>query len=43
MAKTDIGVRTGPQPGLANNPEMGNWIYKEIFTKLDITEYFKNS
>ena len=30
MAKTDIGVKTGTQPGLANNPQMGNWIYKTI-------------
>ena len=33
MARTDIGVITRTQPGLANNPQKGNWIYKKIQTK----------
>ena len=32
MAKTDIGVKTGTQTGLANNPQMESWIYKTIIT-----------
>ena len=34
MAKTDIGVKTGTQTGLANNPQMGSWIYKTIISTL---------
>ena len=28
MEMADIGVKTGTQPGLANNPQMEKWMYK---------------